>query len=101
MGMQCWGRHWPDASDGSLARQTDSGLPLSLVRRGTEDAVPLTPARPLAAPTLFPGPSYLMCDSMVRRALWPPDALLRDLDKGSHTYSKSPLRHYPTGASFP
>src|SRR5262249_29479369 len=80
MGMQCWGRHWPDASDGSLARQTDSGLPLSLVRRGTEDAVPLTPARPLAAPTLFPGPSPLVCDSTVCRALWPPDALLRDLE---------------------
>ena len=50
------------------------------VRRGTEDAVPLTPARPLAAPTLFPGPSPLVCDSTVCRALWPPDALLRDLE---------------------
>jgi hypothetical protein len=49
-------------------------------KRGTEDAVPLTPARPLAAPTLFPGPSPLACGSIVRRELWHPDALLRDLE---------------------
>jgi len=48
--------------------------------RGTEDAVPLMPTRPLAAPTLFPGSSHLACGSLVRRELWPPDALLRDLE---------------------
>ena len=59
----------------------DGGRPyLQHDQEGDGRRRPQTPARPLTASTLFPGPSHLVCGSSVRRNLWPPDVLLRNLE---------------------